>query len=89
MNMFGIIFCVSLFALFLYTSIDVWISPEKFLEANQRKRAKYYNSLVLFPFLAFGKFFDRHPKVELWYTRIVLALMYLIFILGLIDWFTN
>jgi len=84
------LFFVSLFFLmFIYSTRKIWIDPETYIEDNKRKRAEYSYIWSIFPFSHVAKFLNSHTTFELWYSRIVLLLMYLMVGFGLLVSFTD
>ena len=79
-----LLFTLFSFAALLYSSKDVWIAPNRYIENRKHKRAKYSFVWSMFPLGYLIKPFDKYPKFELWYSRVGLLLMYLTLIFGLI-----
>jgi hypothetical protein len=89
MNIIPLFIILVFFLVFIYSTRKVWIEPETYLEDNRRKRAEYSYIWSIFPFRSVAESLDKHPKFELWYSRIVLLLMYLMISFGLIVSFTD
>ena len=84
-----LIFISTYFLAFLYLTKDAWLDPETFIEFNRRKRSRFSAAWSIFPYKIVGGFLDRHPKIELWSSRIAIVLMYLILGYGIVLVLTN
>ena len=89
MNTSLLCFTSIMFLILLYQSRNIWLDPEAFLEINKRKRSKYSVLWSIFPNNIVAKSLDKYPKFELWYSRIVILIMYLMFGFGLALILTN
>jgi len=77
-------FAVIFSGILLYFSKNIWIHPQTYIEENRNKRAKYSRLWNVVPFNYVKEFLDTHPRFELWYSRFIVLIMYLIFGFGLI-----
>jgi hypothetical protein len=89
MNVFPLFIALVFLVVFIYSTRKIWIEPEAFLEDNRRKRAKYSDIWSKFPFRYVAESLNKHPTFELWYSRIVFLLMYLMISFGLIVSLTD
>jgi hypothetical protein len=89
MNLFSLFIAFVFFGAFIYLTRKIWIEPEAFLEENRRKRAEYSYVWSNFLFRHVAESLNKHPRFELWYSRVVLLLMYLVISFGLIVSLTD
>jgi hypothetical protein len=84
-DIFLFLWFLGIFLYVLYTTRNLWIDPQAYIDGNKRKRAKFSGFWSLFPFGFMAKFLDNHSGIELWYSRIVVLIMYLIGALAVIS----
>jgi len=89
MKMIPLLLASIFFLVFIYSSRKVWINPEVYIADNRYKRTKYSYLWSIFPFNYVAKTLERYPKLELWYSRIILLIMYLMIGFGLIVTFAD